>query len=410
MAQDFVGSNNINLLVPSGQFGTRLTGGADAASPRYIFTQLSPIARQLFPEVDDQLLAYREDDGQIIEPEFYCPIIPLVLVNGAQGIGTGWSTFIPPHHPMLVLEFIRATLDGKANRPSILPHARGFSGSFETAPNGYTTIGRASVASPKSVLITELPLRCWTDTYKATLLRMRDRGEIQDFTENHTTTRVSFSVELKRAQLQRIEASGLEKFFRLRGSLPTTNMHAFDGQHRLQKFATAEDVADAFFPIRLGLYHDRKSFLESERNHASTTLRNRARFIEAVTTGRIELVSGRKSKDETVAELHNLGFATSTELHALRDDHAVAVRRRNAAKLAADASAGDDDEIATKPRSEFDYLLNMPLSSLTADKIAELREEAAKKDRELEQIQATSAEDLWHQDLDSLEYALKSWK
>lgn len=85
MAQDFVGSNNINLLVPSGQFGTRMTGGTDAASPRYIFTHLSPIARMLFPEEDDVLLTMREDDGQLIEPEYYCPVIPLLLVNGTQG-------------------------------------------------------------------------------------------------------------------------------------------------------------------------------------------------------------------------------------------------------------------------------------------------------------------------------------
>lgn len=112
MAQDFVGSNNINLLVPSGQFGTRLAGGKDAASPRYIFTALSPTARLLFPEVDDALLAYKEDDGQSIEPETFFPIIPLLLVNGAQGIGTGWSTYIPPHNPRDVLAYIRAKLDG----------------------------------------------------------------------------------------------------------------------------------------------------------------------------------------------------------------------------------------------------------------------------------------------------------
>lgn len=85
MAQDFVGSNNINLLEPSGQFGTRRLGGSDAASPRYIFTRLTPIARRLFPEEDDILLTYREDDGQMIEPEYYCPVIPFLLVNGAGG-------------------------------------------------------------------------------------------------------------------------------------------------------------------------------------------------------------------------------------------------------------------------------------------------------------------------------------
>ena len=92
LAQDFVGTNNINLLVPSGQFGTRLQGGKDHASPRYIFTRLAQLARVVFPECDDALLNYNDEDGQKIEPKYYMPVIPTVLINGAEGIGTGWST------------------------------------------------------------------------------------------------------------------------------------------------------------------------------------------------------------------------------------------------------------------------------------------------------------------------------
>ncbi|RNA39637.1 DNA topoisomerase 2-alpha-like, partial [Brachionus plicatilis] len=82
LAQNFVGSNNINLLLPIGQFGTRLHGGKDAASPRYIFTNLSPLTRFIFNPKDDPLFNYLNDDGQTVEPEFYCPILPMVLVNG----------------------------------------------------------------------------------------------------------------------------------------------------------------------------------------------------------------------------------------------------------------------------------------------------------------------------------------
>jgi len=95
MAQNFVGSNNINLLLPIGQFGTRNQGGKEAASARYIFTSISPVTRHLFHEADDAVLTYCEEEGQSIEPNYYLPIIPLALVNGAEGIGTGWSTSIP---------------------------------------------------------------------------------------------------------------------------------------------------------------------------------------------------------------------------------------------------------------------------------------------------------------------------
>ncbi len=102
LAQDFVGSNNVPLLVPVGQFGTRLQGGKDAASARYIFTKLSPLCRLLFPAADDDLLEYAQDDGRPVEPVHFVPILPTLLLNGCQGIGTGWSTEVPPFHPVQV--------------------------------------------------------------------------------------------------------------------------------------------------------------------------------------------------------------------------------------------------------------------------------------------------------------------
>ena len=92
MAQDFVGSNNVNLLMPNGQFGTRLQGGKDSASERYIFTKLNKITRTIYRKEDDDILDYLDDDGLSVEPIFYVPIIPMVLVNGSIGIGTGFST------------------------------------------------------------------------------------------------------------------------------------------------------------------------------------------------------------------------------------------------------------------------------------------------------------------------------
>jgi DNA topoisomerase-2 len=399
MAQDFVGSNNINMLVPSGQFGTRLAGGADAASPRYIFTQLAPIARCLFPEVDDALLTHKEDDGQMIEPEFYCPVIPLLLVNGSQGIGTGWSTFVPPHNPIDVLNYIRAKLDGAEEMPPIRPFARGFKGKIEDLSDGtgYVTRGKASRVSNKSVTIGELPLRCWTNSYKEQLLKMRDNGDISSFVENHTTSEVSFTVQLQAAKLTRMIRTGLEKAFKLETNLRITNMHAFDENYEMRKFDSAESIADAFFPLRLALYHDRKSVLESEMNYDAAVLRNKAQFIRAVTAGEVDLMSGKKTKGQTTASLQDLGLTRSTDLKAIRDNNALAKRRL--------VEEGDIDGITENNvplSSEYDYLLNMPLSSLTAEKIADLQKEALKKEQDFEQLQNTSPEDLWRTDLDKL--------
>lgn len=113
MAQDFVGSNNINLLLPLGQFGSRLDGGDDHAQSRYIYSCLNKIVKKLFLESDKFLLKYLEDDGTMVEPNYYIPIIPMLLVNGCIGIGTGYSTAIPSYNPIDLINNIKLLLDEK---------------------------------------------------------------------------------------------------------------------------------------------------------------------------------------------------------------------------------------------------------------------------------------------------------
>lgn len=135
MAQNFTGSNNVNLLTPSGQFGTRRMGGKDSASPRYIFTKLEPVARAIFHPDDDALLSYLNDDGASIEPDFYVPVIPMVLVNGADGIGTGWSTTVQNYNPREILANLRRQIAGEPLEPMI-PSYHGFTGEVSYATRG----------------------------------------------------------------------------------------------------------------------------------------------------------------------------------------------------------------------------------------------------------------------------------
>jgi DNA topoisomerase II len=133
MAQNFVGSNNINLLTPSGQFGTRRMGGKDSASARYIFTKLEPITRAIFHPDDAELLTYRTDDGVAIEPEFYVPVIPMVLVNGADGIGTGWSSTVCNYNPREIIRNLRRRIAGDKMIP-MAPWYDGFVGEVSFPP------------------------------------------------------------------------------------------------------------------------------------------------------------------------------------------------------------------------------------------------------------------------------------
>lgn len=188
LAQNFVGSNNINLLMPHGQFGTRLHGGKDAASPRYIFTCLSPLARLIFHPSDDFILKYNFDDNLRVEPEWYIPIIPMVLVNGVDGIGTGWSTKVPNYNPREIIANLRRKMNGEEMKP-MLPYYRGFTGTIEELDTcRYVVSGVCGVVDERGTIeITELPIRTWTQNYKECVIERLYLGpEEEDENEEDT--------------------------------------------------------------------------------------------------------------------------------------------------------------------------------------------------------------------------------
>lgn len=172
LAQDYIGSNNVNLLMPNGQFGTRDQGGKDHASARYIFTELSPMARTLFHTGDDPILNYLKDDTTDIEPEWYMPIMPLILVNGAEGIGTGWSTSVPCYNPADIIANIRRLMANEQQEP-MNPWWRGFKGTIrKTGEHKYDVTGIVNKIDDTTVEITELPIHRWTQNYKQELESM----------------------------------------------------------------------------------------------------------------------------------------------------------------------------------------------------------------------------------------------
>jgi DNA topoisomerase-2 len=195
MAQDFVGSNNINLLFPSGQFGTRITGGKDSASPRYIFTRLQPIVKTLFNNDDNVLLDYLDDDGMSIEPKYYIPIIPMILVNGSEGIGTGYSTNIPCYNPNDIIANLKRLIDNPdAELRPMFPWYRGFTGTIHLeSESKYLTTGVWKRVA-NSIEISELPIGKWTQSYKEFLETMVESGEIIDYRNGSDDKLVHFKV------------------------------------------------------------------------------------------------------------------------------------------------------------------------------------------------------------------------
>ncbi|CAA7041898.1 unnamed protein product [Microthlaspi erraticum] len=411
MAQDYVGSNNINLLRPNGQFGTRSSGGKDAASPRYIFTALSPAARVLFPKDDDVLLNYLYEDGQKIEPTWYMPIIPTVLVNGSEGIGTGWSTFIPNYNPRDIVANVRRLLNGESLVP-MDPWYRGFQGTIEKTASKeggstYTITGVYEEIDETNLYITELPVRKWTDEYRDFLMGMKtDSGApfIEKIDVYHSEKSVDFRLTLSEANMMMARQEGILKKFKLTTTVATTNMHLFAQNGVIKKYATPEEILEEFFDLRLQYYEKRKKVMLENLEEELLKLDNKLKFILGVVSGEIK-VNNRKKAD-LVQELRQRGF-TPFPKKAKPVEAAVAG--------AIDATEEESEESSEAPPatssmfvsgSDYDYLLAMAISSLTLEKVEELSAQRDKMKEEVEELKKTTRESLWLKDLDSLEKEL----
>ena len=263
MAQNFVGSNNLNLLEPEGQFGTRLQGGKDAASPRYIFTNLTKLARTVFHPHDDPILTYLSDDGQSIEPEWYIPVVPMLLVNGGEGIGTGWSTAIPNYNPRDLVKNLELLMDGKDMEP-MHPWYRGFQGTIEQENAcRYRISGTITQVDSTTIEITELPLRTWTQSYKELLESWVTGTEkspawIKDYKEYHTDSKVHFVIHLTEENMKLALKDGLDNRFKISTTTTTSNLVCHDLEGRIKKYNTVSDIMLDFYELRLKYYHKRK--------------------------------------------------------------------------------------------------------------------------------------------------------
>ena len=270
LAQTFVGSNNVNCLEPSGNFGTRLAGGSDAASPRYIFTRLSPFARKIFSALDEPNYEYNTDDGRQIEPVVYCPVVPMVLINGADGIGTGWSTSIPNYHPVHVVENLKrrmGRLEGQngVEEPfrTMVPWFRGWKGiSDEAGPNRFNFNGIVREVGDNEVEITELPIRTWTDDFKAKLEDIikaeKVTSFIKDYKEFNDHKTVHFIIQLEEKHMAAALKEGLAEKFKLNKTIATSNLVAFDLEGRIRKYEKVEDILEEFYGYRMLMYTKRK--------------------------------------------------------------------------------------------------------------------------------------------------------
>jgi DNA topoisomerase-2 len=379
MAQNFVGSNNINLFEPNGQYGTRLCGGRDSASERYIFTQLNPITRLIYRAEDDAVLEYLDDDGQLVEPTFYAPIVPMVLVNGTKGIGTGFSTDIMCHSPLQIIDHIGNMLLQKPETEwgTIDPYYRGFKGTITAlaAPGKFLVRGLHSVdPAKKQVRVTELPVGYWTEDFKKHLEALIEANTIKDYVDMSTDTVVDFTItfpataDLAGPAFAAIVDHGcctaIEKLLKLYTTESTSNMHLFDSQDQLKKYGSVRDIVRDYYATRLALYGKRKTHQLAAMTAELLILTNKARYIQELLDGSIDL--RRKRGDELTAMLQSKGY---------------------------DTMEGD---------VQYKYLLRLPMDSVSEENVQKLLKEKGQKESQHAALQGTSIEQLWLADLAEL--------
>lgn len=394
LAQTFVGSNNINCLEPSGNFGSRLQGGSDCASARYIYTRLSPFARKVFHQADEPLLTYNEDDGKKIEPETYMPVVPMVLINGADGIGTGWSSSIPNYNPEDIVNNLHALMDGRETKP-MEPWFRGFTGEVvAVGGDRFKFSGIIKETGEKEVEITELPIRTWTQDFKDKLEEIIKAEKvpsfIKDYKDYNTHSKVHFVIQLDEKNMKSALSEGLEEKFKLSKTLATTNLVAFDPEGRITKYATVDDILKEFFAVRLKYYERRKQHQLSELQRELEKLSNQARFVQMIIDGK--LVISKKKKAVLINELKEKGFKAFPKI-------ADATKGGEDEPVVEEGDETEDIEME-KLSSAYDYLLGMSMWSLTQERVERLRRQIGDRETEIDALIKLSKEDIWRKDLD----------
>ena len=350
LAHNFTGSNNINLLEPCGQFGTRLMGGKDASQTRYIFTKLTKNARILFDPKDDPVLNYLDDDGKQIEPDYYVPILPTVLVNGTEGIGTGFSSYIPPFNPSDIKHNIERVINGE-NIVPMKPWFDKFTGRvFSNEDDLWITEG-VWKSSGKNIIVTELPPGRWTQDYKEYLDTLIEKKKITNYVNNSTTDDVNFSIE-------GYTGNDIIKDFKLRKTFHVSNMHLFHPTKGIHKYESPEEILTDFVKIRSETYKKRKAHLIRVLKEKTKKFENMSKFIDMVIHEKLIIFKRKRSDLE-----HEMG------------------------------------KLFDKIDNSHEYLLNIKTYQYTDEAVQNLREETSKSRIELDTLQQMSHIDMWKRDL-----------
>ena len=383
LANEFPGTNNIPLLYRDGMFGTRLEGGSDSASPRYIYTKMEYLTEYLFREEDEPLLTQVNDDGDLVQPEFYVPILPMILVNGCNaGIGTGWSCNIPCFNPLEIIEGIRDWLDKNTEQdtgerkenvsvlPNMIPWYRGFKGTIEADESKvkrYITKGIIQETKDGSFEVSELPINMWTNKFKEMCEDLQEEKKLKTMKNYSTPNEVNFII----TNGNEFECS--METLKLHSYLYTSNMVLFDDKNKIKKYDSFHEILNNFCVIRYRYYHLRKEYQLRQLEIELKMLQNKERFISEVMDDTLDIM---KKKESVI--IQNL-------------------KERNY------------DEDLKRENGGYEYLLGMQVRSFTEEKVNALRNEIQILTDKINTLKITTEKQLWINDLEEFQVKYDEW-
>lgn len=354
MAQNYPGTNNMNILEPSGQFGSRLS--SEAASPRYVFTKFSENFRKLFKKDDDIILKYQEEDGVRIEPEYYIPIIPTVLINGSQGVGTGYASKILGYKPEDVKNAVISVMDGKKVKP-LVPWFKGFKGKVYRNEAQTVIEGKMEIINTTTIKVTELPIGTYLDDFKNHLYNLEDKGFVKSFEDLSTEEHFEFILNVPRSTTA-LDEEVIKQKLKL-FSRETENFTLWDTNGKIKEYSSAEEIVEDFVAWRLDRYEERRQALLKKNSDELDWLNNKLRFILYYLKNSKEF--SNKNKKDMIAILEKEKFV------------------------------------------DIDKLIRIPIYILTKDEIESLKKEIADVEIAVKKLKATTNKEMYKKELSELE-------
>ncbi len=408
MAQDWPGTNNVNLLYPDGQFGGQDQGRDSAASGRYIFSKLEKLTRLIFREEDEDILIKQEDDGKGIEPEYFLPIVNMYLVNtGKSNIAVGYSSNVPPHDLLDIINYQKAWLKNKyyilsdgniilIDLPELTPSYRGFKGTIKKTPTGnFLVEGIMKKIKTNVYQITEIPPDKSIENIRTKLNKLIDEKEIKNYKDNcgeDPNLLINITVTVIDENKFNKKSGVTLKSMGLVSTLHTTNMVGIVDDNKVVKFSNVDDIMDIYLNKRYQGYKDRKIFQMNRLSIDIKWLKNKVRYIECLLPdcNKKEKITIENDEKKVIKLLEERKFDKKTEDRKKNED---------------DEELGDVEE----EKGSFNYLLNMPIRSQTSTRLEKLKKELEELEKKLNNLDEKKEADIWMEELEELTVEYKKW-